>query len=386
MNQMGRQIVQYAAARQNTSRGEVIVISPFSIYTALGLLQLASTGATRTELIQAVTGTSEDGALLRFLQTYTTSIPDTSCSQWLLYNDQLKIVPAFLAHTVKGVVRSAPLDVSEPRRQVAAINALVAKETRGLITHLLDDTCITPQTSFVLLATIYFKGRWDTPFDPSLTIDRPFYGRKDEVSTMCMYDTSHRYYVTSDAQFLEIAYDKPGLFMGFVLPVAAAKGGSKLAPSNHGGHVSYDHRGHRLGGMGPGDGPGMVVDWTQFKERTIDRLEVPKFEATTRVDIDQWMKRDKGMTHVFGDANNDTLAFGRMSRDPRTAVSRVIHCAKIIVDERGTEAAAATAVVAVCMSAMPSNKPRERIEFVADHPFRFYLRFQDLVFFDGLFR
>ena len=110
---------------------------------------------------------------------------------------------------------------------------------------------------------------------------------------------------------------------------------------------------------------GMYGDSTN--SRIIDLIEMPKFELDYTVPNFKSVLEANGMKTAF-DVNN--ASFKKIG--DKIYVDSVIHKAKIKVDENGTEAAAATAVIIKAVSAI--IKPAEKIEFIADRPFIFCIR------------
>ena len=96
-------------------------------------------------------------------------------------------------------------------------------------------------------------------------------------------------------------------------------------------------------------------------------LEIPKFKIESTIDLVPILK-DLGMTDMF---NGLTANFSGILKDERLFVSKAIQKAFIEVDEVGTTAAAATAVVLTATRGGFLPRPEE---FIADHPFLFFLR------------
>ena len=113
------------------------------------------------------------------------------------------------------------------------------------------------------------------------------------------------------------------------------------------------------------DGFAKVLSAIKNEKRVV--VQVPKFEATAKLQLSKTLK-SMGMPRAFsGDAQ-----FGGMCAEP-VKISEVIHQAWIKVAEKGTEAAAATAVImARSASAMPPKEDPPKM-FIADHPFLYFV-------------
>jgi len=97
---------------------------------------------------------------------------------------------------------------------------------------------------------------------------------------------------------------------------------------------------------------------------------LPKFKLHSQLRLSQTLKY-LGMTTAFSDAAD----FSAMAKESSLLISEVIHHAVVEVDENGTEAAAATAIALVPISAVVQiQQPPPPILFRADHPFLFAIR------------
>jgi serpin B len=110
-----------------------------------------------------------------------------------------------------------------------------------------------------------------------------------------------------------------------------------------------------------------VTDWlAKMKTHEVD-VALPRFKITAEFSLEQPL-RDLGMRLAFSEAQAD---FSGMIRAPRVHVSAVVHKAYVDVNEKGTEAAAATGVAVALSSA---QAPRSVAIVRADHPFFFLIR------------
>jgi serpin B len=109
-----------------------------------------------------------------------------------------------------------------------------------------------------------------------------------------------------------------------------------------------------------------LARWTASLRKREVILSLPKFKLTSQFQLSTELKA-LGMTTAFSDAAD----FSRMATGERLQISEVLHKAFVDVNEQGTEAAAATAVV-VGVTSLPL--PQEPVVFNADHPFLFLLR------------
>jgi len=233
---------------------------------------------------------------------------------------------------------------SEQARKM--INDWVSEQTKGKIENLIGPNILDSLTRLVLTNAIYFKGRWAEPFQESATREAPFWIAADSsVPVPMMAQTQDFLYgETDDCQVIEIPYAKKALSMVIVLPKER----------------------DGLGKVEKGLSFKTLATWVDVVRRRKVRVSLPRFKLTCQFQLADVLKR-MGMTDAFSVQNAD-LSGMTGSRD--LYLSHVIHKAFVDVTEEGTEAAAATAVVAK----LRAVAPQQPVEFRADHPFLFMIR------------
>ena len=201
--------------------------------------------------------------------------------------------------------------------------------------------------ALALVNAIYFKGQWKCPFDPDRTVVAPFHVSSSESTQVNMMTQIARFRYSLNrrlnCQILELPYRGNRLAMYILLPRKVdglASLESKLTFSS------------------------ITSVIAQLRPRRIS-VAIPRFEMTVGKNLPEELKA-MGMKLAFTPAADFT---GISSSTRPLYISEVIHKAYIGVDEEGTEAAAATVVVATYGSTPPSQK-----KFVADHPFVFLIR------------
>ncbi|KPJ51062.1 MAG: hypothetical protein AMJ41_00345 [candidate division Zixibacteria bacterium DG_27] len=223
------------------------------------------------------------------------------------------------------------------------INTWVEGETRGKITDLLKPGIINSWTRLVLTNAIYFKGYWASRFKEELTQEAPFTlvtGGKVNVPMMHL-NGEFRYMEMDDLQALELPYLGGDLSMVVFLP-KETDGIRNFEPSLTAGSLKK---------------------WlVRFREQEV-LVALPKFKMTCDFRLDQALK-SMGMTDAFEEAD-----FSGMTGRKELFIAAVVHKAFVEVNEEGTEAAAATAVV-MEKGAVGQRPP----VFRADHPFLFLIR------------
>ncbi|HEY7329987.1 MAG TPA: serpin family protein [Gemmataceae bacterium] len=230
------------------------------------------------------------------------------------------------------------------------INAWVAQQTADKIKDLLQSGDITPDTRLVLTNAIYFKGDWLHVFEANATNDQPFHVTPThDVTVPMMHQANQFRHFTDEAksfQLLEMPYKDSELSMVFLLPTKV-DGLEQL-------EKKLDAE--------------ALAKWLQQMKSTKVVVTLPKFTMRSRLPLADRLQA-MGMTTAFDRLEAD---FTGMSEDkPPLFLSAVIHEAWVDVNEKGTEAAAATAVAAAGAAA-PARE--ELVFFQVDHPFLFLIR------------
>lgn len=228
-----------------------------------------------------------------------------------------------------------------------AINDWVAAATEDKIENLLAKGDVNSSTRLVLTNAIYFNGSWKDAFNESLTADGTFHSLSDgDVTAKLMHGGgSMRYAETADFQAVELPYASSSTAMLIVLPQPGKFETVEASLSS-----SW------LRGV-----------WSSEQAAPVN-LTVPKFSFRTRAYLASTLS-SLGMPEAFSGAAD----FSGMvdPKDDRLSIAEVVHEAFIGVDEKGTEAAAATAVVMIDGGVAP-NPPTPK-DVVADRPFLFFI-------------
>ena len=237
-----------------------------------------------------------------------------------------------------------PLDFANtPEESRITINNWVSDQTEGRIEDLIPQGLIDALTRLVLTNAIYFNAAWQTPFNEDMTEDGPFHLLGvGEVTVPMMRQTGSLGYAEGDTyQAVELPYDGRELSMVILLPRAGEF--DAFEDSLYAQQVDA-----------------IMED---LKSKRV-ALTMPQFEFDSSFSLKDTLA-GIGMPVAFsGDAD-----FSGMTGDRELFIADVVHKAFISVDEAGTEAAAATAVV-IKLTAMPE----EPVEVTIDRPFVFLIR------------
>jgi serpin B len=207
----------------------------------------------------------------------------------------------------------------------------------------------------ILTNAIYFKGTWKVQFDEVNTTDRNFTdGQYNtiQVSTMKLIQKEDKYNYTETEKFqmLEIPYDGNEISMMIILP----KEGYDLPDIVN--MLSREN----------------YANWIDDMYQTKADIYLPKFNFSTSYTLNGYLV-DLGMVDAFDDNKAD---FSGIDGRTDLFISTVLHKAFIDVNEEGTEAAAATAMV-MGTTAYEPDAPPERITFDCNHPFLFTIHHKE---------
>ena len=245
-------------------------------------------------------------------------------------------LPEFL-HTAAAHYGAAPqpIDTSDAAAAADTVNDWVSHRTRGLIPAIVNEDAVSNQR-LILVNTVYLKADWTQPFLAELTTDREFTtGDGGTVTVPFMHDHEpawRRFVRLEGADAVELPYQGDELAMWLIVPHDPA-GLAAVEESLNAETLTALHNEARTG----------HVD-----------LTMPKWEQTLPpTDLFEWLCPQG----FCAGAGFDAIA-------PGIFITAALHGAKVIVDEKGTEAAAATA-----MAFQESAPPPADLTIVADHPF-----------------
>ncbi|TDW97221.1 serpin family protein [Dinghuibacter silviterrae] len=310
------------------------IISPFSVYMALGMADNGAAGTTLDSINKALAlGALSTGDLNGTASALIQQLPgadnhvtlSVANSEW--YNQQNTPMASFsqlLQNDYNAKV--AGLDFSNPS-SVTTINQWVANQTQQMIPQILNS--IEPTEIMFLVNAVYFKGEWTTSFDAGLTQPAPFTrgdGVVENVQTMRLQSpVPIQFLITDTVTMVELPYGGKQFVMDIMMPAGDIRS------------------------FAAGLTPALLTGWISRMITSQANLTMPRFKFDYNVSM-QPALTSLGMGIAFGHAAD----FSNMYTIP-VFLSRVIHQAAIEVDESGTKAAAATVVGIGTSVAVPTN-------------------------------
>ena len=327
-----------------------LFFSPLSAHVALLMTAGGARGSAKSELTEALCLDSADelmqGAPAALVERISKdSVLRSANALWA--DEQFPF-----EHTFMGLIQSAhgaglfAVDFGDAESTRARINGWVEDQTEKRIVNLIADPSqvVGP---LILVNALYMKAAWPEPFGAHLTAPKRFFidnERWEDVPTMSQTG-SFGYYEDDDVQVLETPYDGNHLAMTWVLPRRAE---------------DLDAVEAKL--------PSRAEAWTTEGSPRLTKVELPKFELRWSSSLVPALK-SMGLSDSL---TSDADFSGITSHPDGLYIGDVIQQAFIKLDEEGTEAAAATAVMMLAGSA--PGEIEEPVAFIADHPFLIMVR------------
>ena len=353
-------------SRYKSEEGNVF-FSPFSISSAIAMTYEGARAETADQ-IKEVFHFPEDTNLLReaYLslyneinredKKYTLSTANALWAQkdYKFLDEYFSLVDKYYAGKVTN------LDfISKTEEARITINTWVEKKTNNRIKDLIPKGMLSPLSRLVLTNAVYFKGFWFKQFNKDNTKEEDFTISKDstiKVQMMHLTDMARnlRYAETDNLQILELPYEARELSMLILLP-----------KEDDISSIEADLNIKNL------------LKYKKLLKPEKVELSLPRFKFETKYFMAKDLVR-MGITDAFtlGIDFGGKADFSGMTGDRLLNISEVIHQAFVEVNEEGTEAAAATAVVMKVGCAGPMPPPVIKV-FKANHPFIFIIQQQN---------
>jgi serine protease inhibitor len=297
-------------------------------------------------------------------------------SQFPLRKDFLDVVTGDYGATARTVDFR-----NRPDAERIVMNDWASEQTNGRIQDVLAPGSITELTRLVLMNAVYFKGEWTDPFDAAQTKEQPFIvADGSESKCMLMWDWRGarfaEYRPDGESNGLVKAPPPDGSPYKFEWKWADNPDGWKL--------LELPYKGDRLSFVAilPGKPDGVaeverrlnqetVAKWLEGMSGQEVQISLPRFKMKQQFELGGPLAAmgmpsafsPGGLTGVSDDSDAQLLM-----------ISQVIHSTFVELNEKGTEAAAVTAMPAPASAAPDLEPPKPPAIFRADHPFVFLIR------------
>ena len=326
---------------------ENVVFSPYNIYEVSSMLYYGSNGKTKQEFEKFF---GYDESVKLFLRDVGDKLKsnkefdfDTANGIWIdkefslkdEYRNEMK--KYFDAQIEEANFKQ------EAEKERESINKWVEDKTNDRIKRLFPKGSITSNTKVVLAGTIYLNAKWKKEFDKKAITEKKFYTPYNEKFVEMLYDKGKHYYYENDVfSAVKLPYSGEEISMVIVLPKGEKKNYKMKETVEYLEDTSYG-----------------FLD--EFRITEV-KVMFPKFKFEFQFELKNTLK-ENGFDKIFKGYPD----FSRMV-EGGIVINTAIHKAYIDVNEKGTEATAATGYIGIT-----STKKEEAKEFIADHPFLFFI-------------
>ena len=338
------------------SEGGNLILSPYSISLALAMTYAGARGETESQMADVLHFSQPQGQLHPAFNALDLALENSAGESekdqqpmtlnlanavWAeqTFPFQQEFLDTIALNYGAGIHLADFINRYEPARR--EINDWVSDKTERKIQNLLPEGSVDTNTRMALVNAIYFKADWQVPFNASSTSDAPFFLLDgSQVTVKTMHQTLSFPYLKGEGyQAIELPYAGDTAAMDIIVPDEGAFESFEASFNDE----IYDS----------------IITGMQYT--TVD-LGLPRFTFTKDFNLSEVLA-GMGMSDAF---DRDLADFSGMTGRKVLYIENVFHKAFVAVDEKGTEAAAATAVLAV-----PASLP----EFLdVNSPFVFIIR------------
>ncbi len=326
------------------------VVSPVSAYLALALAGKGAEGDTKSAFQKVLQDLEcipydlmmgmpreEEGMLITLNNSAWVDYHLSPKEDWLAWADSIYGAEVF--HASLG-----------DEDTYKTMNKWIEEKTKGMINKLFEEP-LNEDARLVLLNTLYFKGKWVSPFESQYTREDMFILEDGTTENVDMMNKGrkHLLYVKDDvAEGIILPYqDRDMVFMA-LKPV-----GEQNVREMYDALTAES-----------------INAMLEQEETTLCNLKLPKFEVEFYKELNDSLKQ-MGLEVAFQDGLADFSGIGIPDDANNMYIEKVQQKSKIIVDEEGTEAAAVTSVVMVnCTSAYNPERP---VDVYFDEPFLYMI-------------
>lgn len=339
-----------------------VFFSPYSMAIALGMAYEGARGETAQEIIDIIELPENDEERLQMVRDLQSHLNpgdvsyqlSTANAYWLRQGENLNdnYQDAVENYYLAG---GRELDFSDSQVSADTINAWIEAQTNDRIKDLIDPSMLSIDTYMVLTNAIFFKANWKWQFDEGATQEDYFDlsdgGEKEvELMNICDEEIDLNYADNDDVQMLQLPYKDEELSMYILLPR-----GNDITSMEE--ELSCEYlKGLKSDLMG---------EWVD--------VYLPKFKFDLGYGLNDHLQ-NMGMEKAF---DPDLADFSGIKESGENVyITDVVHKSFVEVNEKGTEAAAATGIVMADDGSGIGGSEPEPIKFRADHPFIFFIEHQ----------
>ncbi|XP_028642605.1 neuroserpin isoform X1 [Grammomys surdaster] len=342
-----------------TREDENILFSPLSIALAMGVMELGAQGSTLKEIRHSMGYEGlKRGEEFSFLRDFSSMVSAEEGQYVMKIANSLFVQNGF--HVNEEFLQMLKMyfnaevnyvDFSQNVAVASYINKWVENYTNSLLKDLVSPGDFDAVTHLALINAVYFKGNWKSQFRPENT--RTFSFTKDdesEVQIPMMYQQGEFYY----GEFSDGSNEAGGIYQVLEIPYEGDEISMMLVLSRQ--EVP-------LATLEPLLKAQLIEEWANSVKKQKVEVYLPRFTVEQEIDLKDTLKA-LGVTEIFIKHANLTA----MSDKNKLFLSRAVHKSFIEVNEEGSEAAAASGMIAI--SRMAVLYP----QVIVDHPFFFLIK------------
>ncbi|CAL8995849.1 unnamed protein product [Prunus brigantina] len=346
---------------QTEGKESNLVYSPLSIHVVLSMIAAGSKGPTQDQLLSFLKAKSAD-----YLNSFAAELipvifsdgspsggPLLSFANGIWVDESLPLKPSF-KQVVDTAYKAAISQVdfqTNAAEVTSGVNSWAEKETSGLIKEILPPGSVDSLTRLIFANALYFKGAWNEEFDASTTKEHDFH--------LLDGSTVKAPFMTSNKKQLVSSYDG---FTVLGLPYKQGEDNRRFSM-----HVFLPEAKDGLPSLVEklGSESGFLDRHLPKQQVEVGDFKLPKFKISFGFEASNVLK-GLGVVLPFSGGGLTEMVDSPVGQN--LYVSNIFHKSFIEVNEEGTEASAASAVV------INSRSLPKTTDFVADHPFLFLIR------------
>lgn len=338
-----------------------LVFSPYSLFIALGMVYVGSEGSTQSQMARVLSIPLRSESLARSFDLLTTTLSkDTkkggydfilNISNSLWMQRGRPILPEFSNSIVEdfhGQIKAVDFSTRAEDARID-INNWIRERTSGKINQLFERGEVSIDTQMLIVSTLYLKAKWAAAFNESFTRQTPFFPSASKTLTVPMMSVTGSFSYLHNAQFslVELPYDSRNA------------GGLNLAM-----YVLLPRDIFGLSALESQIDSQKLSSWINKMTQTKVIVSLPRFKVVSSFSFEEILKK-LGMVAPF----SNSADFSKINGFQDLKLSKIIQKSYIMVDEKGSEAAAASGA-----SFVSKSMDLEKSEiFLADHPFMFFI-------------
>ena len=352
LNRFGFEALQKTNPNNDT---ENTVFSPYSAFTCVAMSNSLFEGETRSEILKSLQINDQNFDLTQFFQELHKLIENENTNE-VLSSNRIWANESFnfSSSTFQPNEEYLKIPIEKigfPEPACTTINNEVNDVTKGMIPHIINQSDLNSRSALTFVNAIYFHDEWEKPFeltcesrDPNSLNFTLANETKVHVNMLQSYERKLQYACNNDFQVVSIPYAHYQYEFIVVIPIENNMNGYEKLTK-----FTYEELNKNL--------------LSKMKSQKVN-IELPKFSFESTFHLTNFFN-DLGMKKAFYSGADCT--------DPNVSytINNIIQKAKIILNEKGTSAAAATALCCVTGASLLEEIPQD---VFADHPFVYFIR------------